>query len=300
MVRSGPAFLVCVLGCSGEESPDDGTMDGADDTDSDGPVPPGSDNPYQGLVAVASGVLGPPVRSLTVVPSNTIASAYFYTNEGEVSDCTDRPIGHNCFVHSCTLSQPGTTVLFGAGTIDFGGLTQTIQLLEQPDHSYLQFLDFVSPSYFTPGTDVTVSAGGGDVPAFGATVVAPDQNLPIVDPPAPTAEQEPVPLDTDRRVEWAATSRGKVTVRIVKLDGADYGTMLSCSRLATPLINEVVIPLSQVHEFNSGAAAEQIFYTSDVRVTAGQFSVLFELRSPVVTPAGDPYFDRPLLLQSGS
>lgn len=93
------------------------------------------------------------------------------------------------------------------------------------------------------------------------------------------------------RPRWRALAGeiARITVTVQKLDGPDAGTELVCSRLATPLVNEVILPLSEVDEFRAGTALETVRYTSTAFGMVGEFAVLFELAAPVADAKGGFY-----------
>jgi len=251
---------------------------------------------FTGFILVQSGELP---ASVATQGSITTASAGFTTREGEEQTCTKRTLSRDCFDLSCTVTKVGTIVAFGAGTLDVAGLAQPIQLVEGAyEGVYTPFFVANSPSYFQPGVDATATAAGGTVPAFTLTTASPDQNLTVIEPPPPSAPTEAVPRDVDRRYEWLPTSFGKVTVRLDVQTGSlgEFRT-LQCSRLGLPLVNEMVLPLSEVDDFNEPSAIETIQYSSDATTMAGDFAVTFELLSVVVAPDGSPYSTRTLLFE---
>jgi hypothetical protein len=255
-----------------------------------------SDSAIAGFVYALSGSLGEGAAQ----PTPTSVTAGFSTNDGNVGTCTKTSLDDQCFELSCLVTQVGQPVWFGAGILDVAGLLEPVQLVEGPyEGVYPSFFVAGAPSYYVPGADVTVTASGDDVPAFTLTAPTPDQNLTVTDPPPPIgALPETVPRDADRHFAWIAPTLGKVTVRLALLTGRpDETRVIQCTRLGDPLINEMVVPLSQVEEFDAQSAIESISYSSDATTIAGQFAVTLELASPVRTPEGAPYGSRTLLFE---
>ncbi len=304
MLRAATASLLlllvgCASGQDGGGADDDGDTDG-DDTDG-GDTDEGTftftEPAAIGFVVVSSGEVPAYAPGARGVDGGwiTSASAGFFLDENESDQCVRKSLGEYCSDTTCSLSPPAAA-LVSAGTLDLAGLTEPIQLVEG-DGVYEGFYQsyFVSnaPSYFVPGQEVSVTASGDVVPAFTLAAPAPDQYLEVVDPPPPTLPYEVVSPDVDRRVAWTPTSRGKVTVRLL-VGGPTSLRTIECSRLGTPLVDEIIIPLSEKDAFNAEVtyATEMISYTSDATTTAGEFSVIFEMVSQVVDPSGAVYAAR--------
>jgi hypothetical protein len=286
-------FVVFGSGC-----PDVIDDQGADDL----PRPDGTESyglsevAFTGFVIAQSGTVGNGATETTT----TSVTAGFVSNEGASGTCTKRLLGQDCVDVTCLVTQVGQPVSFGAGTLDVVGLLEPVQLAEGPyEGLYTSFFVAGGPSYYVPGADVTVTASGDDVPAFTVTAPTPEQNLIVTDPPPPVGyAPETVPRDADRHFAWVAPGVGKVTVELVVLTGRpDETRVIQCSRLGDPLVNELLLPLSQVEEFNAPSAIESWSYTSEAATTAGQFAITLGLGSPVLTTEGQPYGTRTLLFE---
>lgn len=299
IVRYGVALFL-LSACAGEEGQNDGDDDDAvtdGDTDDGGTATYLADASV-GFVVVTSGEVPANGPSSTA----TAATAGFSTIEGQQTECTRVTLSEDCSDVTCTLSGASipSFTLFSAGVIDIAGLREPVQLLEGDgvyEGFYQSFYVSNDASYFLPGEDVTATASGDAVPPLTLTATTPDQNLVLIEPSISSrASLVSVPVGADLRYEWVAPSTGKITVALDVLTGSPTETRrISCSRLGAPLVNEVVIPLSQKDIFNAGTTAlERIVYTSDATTVAGAFEVIFELGAPVVTQDGVLFTPRTL------
>jgi hypothetical protein len=299
MDRAVRCWLVVLLtsGCSGSNG------GGGDGPTTDDPLTGGSDTgglPVGTTTYVADASVGFVFVSSGEVPSNgpnstaTAVTAGFVTDDQQVA-CTRRTLSADC--SDVTCARTGATIpsstLSSAGVIDIAGLRDPVQLVEGDgvyEGFYSSFYVSNEASYYVPGEDVTVTASGDAVAAFSLTATTPDQNLVLIDVPssASRASLVPLPLGTDLQYVWAPPNTGRVTVALDVLTGSPTLTRrIACRRLGTPLIDEVVIPLSEVDDFNAGTVAfETISYAADATTVAGDFPVTLELVAPVVTEDG--------------
>jgi hypothetical protein len=196
------------------------------------------------------------------------------------------------------LAQGAYPVGAGAGVIDLIGLSSPVSLVEDYPGYYPVYTDIYNPSYYAPGQEVTVTATGGEVPAFEMSATAPDQNLTLTAPEEAETSLTTLPTDPDLRYAWVAPSTGTVTVfLVVSTDLQDTTRLLHCSKSGAES-DEMVVPLSQVDDLGQAVLTESVHYTSDdATTTAGPFDLAFVLRAPVVTAAGEVYLGRMLLLQ---
>jgi len=295
-------FLVPACDGGGQTEGDDDTPTDSDsdtdlvgDTDFEPTTTSYESSTLSGFVTMTSGEVpaAGPANTFTAV------SAGFLNAEGKVEECVRRQLTEDCVDLSCEVISVGGFVGVSAGTIDLVGLLQPIQLVEIYEGLYGGFFVPTGPSYYTPGQDVTVTASGGDVPAFSLTTPAPNQNLTLIEPDrAPGSTQVTLPAATDIRYTWAPTDLGAVTVSLYVLQPPPTLRSIQCSRLGTPLVNETIVPLAKAAEFAEiPAALESVTYTSTVLTVAGAYPVTFELSSPVITQTGELYQPRTILFE---
>lgn len=301
-MRSLPMCLILLGAKCPEPAPEAPGPGGVDDPpgdpppngDSLGPIDwePFLDASFQGALTVISGATAGATDSTI-----TSVNALFFTYEvGET--CTHADLNGYCFDRSCTLTIPPSPITtFGAGVVDIVGLREPVQLVEEINYDGLYtFFESGTPSYYLPGADVTATASGDEVPAFVLTTPAPDQNLTLTEPPPPSG-YAPVTVspDADLFYTWVPSANGNVVVALRALIGPYDTRLIQCSQFADA--GELVVPLSDIADFDAPAALESIRYTSTEFISVGDFVVMLELGSPVVGPDGTAFPIRTLIFE---
>jgi hypothetical protein len=295
MIATSFTWLLLGSSCPGERPLDGGDDDNPADTDISNTDATTTTlaGPRFGFTTVSSGTI--PAAPPNSTPTSATAG---FLDAGAITECIRVVLDENCAELTCTVLDQGSVGGVSAGTIEIVGLTSPIELVESDLYPglYPGFYQASGPSFFAPGAEVTVTASGETVPAFSLTTPAPHQNLVLTDPePADGPTPVTITSDTDLRYAWEPVDGGEIQIGLSFLEGPDAMRSITCSRLGSPLVNEVVIPLVDKDRYNGIAALESVRYFSSVTTQVGDYAVTFELSSPVVTAAGTAYPPRTIL-----
>jgi hypothetical protein len=198
--------------------------------------------------------IAPTARGLILLHSGSasLVRATFGDN-----GCTTSSVS-GCTLNSCPPADLAMTMrASGVGTITITGTSSSLTLTQQADGSYLP-QSFAVPIWGT-GAALTVSASGGELPAFSTMVDGP--TAVVVTNPL-TGGFLDVARNADFDVSWTGGTTGKVTVEIAA------GTkLLACS--FTLAANSGRLPRQALSQLPSGSGQMNIFVTSSATVDQG-------------------------------
>jgi hypothetical protein len=161
-----------------------------------------------------------------------------------------------------------------AGRLHFALGTGSINLDPQANGWY-GYSDISAPAPWGPGDSLAVTAEGGDIPAFSASVVS----------PAPVQVAD-FGLTIDRHaplvVRWTGNSPGWVTAN---LQWNNYAGQIRCSMRASAGV--LVIPQEALALAGAGPGTMNIFDENVTTITAGKYTVLMSATIAANTPQLD-------------
>jgi len=201
------------------------------------------------------------------------------------SKCTQTTMGA-CLVTECTkLPDPpagtklciASTTSAAAGAIDIsGGKNPALTLTSDKKRSYPSVNS--AGSRWAAGDNVKVSAPGGDVPAFDATLVFPDRVV-VTGPTAYVDKTDPIVLDWKAgfTITWTKAT-GTVLVRLLQGDaGLHKKTLMECK--APSADGTLTIPSDALAVLEGSTTTTQanatldVYGTAIVQLKAGEFDV---------------------------
>jgi len=265
--------VLLVVGCGAPEDRREAGVPGAGASMADageGAVDAGQPTADAGLTVADAGVrkLGfvSLVQQRLVIPGleplwANAASAAFFDPVG----CTVSRAG-GCELTECPT---GTAQLpqRSAGTLTFGGLVDGGVQVEFAMGTYSAQLPGQAFSF---GTTLTVTASGGDVPAFSASVTAPEGTM-LTTPVCPNSTCGAVSRSQPLEVTWTAPTFGSAVVELGAANGQIRCVVSASSRRAT-------IPVALLAKLPAGQGVLTVGGASATTVPAGDWDVTFTAR----------------------
>jgi hypothetical protein len=200
--------------------------------------------------------------------------------------CTTRTIA-GCTVTECVRADPaaGTACasleqITAAGAIAVtGGDKPPLTLNSDSKRSYAGFSS-AGPRW-APGTEITVDAAGGDVPAFNAKIVFPSR-VEILGPPDYVAKKNPIPLDWKNGVplQWKP-GVGTVYLHLIQGDPelrkqTDIECEAESGKGTFTIPSDALQQLEGTRETNKANAVLEVAGRARVELMAGEHKVLVE------------------------
>lgn len=209
-----------------------------------------------------------------------------FTLSSRAPKCTTRTIA-GCIVTECVRADPAagtacaaTENITAAGAISVtGGDKPSLTLNSDAKRSYPGFS--ASGVRWAPGTEVTVNAAGGQVPAFNAKIVFPSR-VQILGPPDYVAKKDPIPLDWKNGValQWTA-GVGTVYLHVIQGDPelrkqTDIECEAESSRGTFTIPAETLQQLEGTRETKQANAILEVAGRARVELVSGEHKVLVE------------------------
>jgi hypothetical protein len=203
------------------------------------------------------------------------SSAFFVAYEGALLDragCTQESVG-DCRIGACRPSAAdgggdstlkGTTFEAGPITFDFG--TTTWMINPKADGVYESKREDIP--VWQAGVPISVTAAGGGVPSFSATVLAPDDvafTAPVYSSAART-----VPRNAGLALAWTGGGVGEILANVT-LQSSTQVVTVSCSFPSAP--GSAVIPAAVLAKFPPGEGFLSAHPASVTEVSAGDWRV---------------------------
>jgi hypothetical protein len=185
----------------------------------------------------------------------------------------------SCRLNPCSYGPPWVS----AGTITISGTESPLVFTPDTEKQYSEQVQ-KAPA-FSGGEKLVVTSTGDDVPAFSTSLLAPEL-LTITTPVKPTSSLS-VDRYQDFAVSWSGGS-GAVLVRFINAGNTTTGHVdyLECAFLAES--GSGIVPSSELLLLRSCTDPAYCFVEmsslSDVRVTAGTWGVLVDVRHVAVWP----------------
>ncbi len=270
MRRAVLALLVlcCALSCAKEEEP------------------PTTVAPNDTCLREKKGKVSLLIDAEPIEQSRVTAKFATVTISSRAPRCTTRTIA-GCTVTECISADPnaGTQCasleqITTAGAISVsGGDKPPLTLNSDAKRSYAGFSS-AGPRW-APGTEVTVDAAGGDVPAFNTKIVFPSR-VEILGPPDYVAKKNPIPLDWKNGVplQWKP-GVGTVYLHLIQGDPelrkqTDIECEAESSKGTYTIPSEALQQLEGTRETGKANALLEVAGRARVELTAGEHKVLVE------------------------
>ncbi len=183
--------------------------------------------------------------------------------------------GCEVFHSTCFGPQPLRNV--SAGTIHFDGTTAPVMLV--PDGSGAYATSDSTDLLFTPGSTISISTTGAEIPPLSGTVVTPTK-VTVTSVGGVMGRPESVDRTHDIVVTWIGGTTGDVEVGFSQ--GIDSLDAVDCRLPAGP--GTGVVPAEALAELQSGGAELGIFAESLLMVDAGGWTVKLDASVEAVYP----------------
>lgn len=222
---------------------------------------------------------------------STIAGATFTHVTASPYTCTTTTLPDpNCTWVHCTgdLGGTPTATVESAGVITITGGTKTVTLMPDTMNAYPQFFDGATAAW-SAGAMITISAAGGTVPAFSATLAAP---MPVT-LTSPTQDAGTFTIDraSPLALAWTGGTAGQVTITIAGPEpmGATSIDNITCGFPAASGAGSVPVEALMKLSAGSTGAALGVAVAEKKIVTAGQYAVTLQTYTRATsTIAGAP------------
>jgi hypothetical protein len=259
-----------------------GGLSSASACSNEDPSPPSTtaeDPPPGGVGAVSVYSYGPPKDAVSI-------AAGFHRNSGAKEVCTSETVGTagECVVRTCTnVETQGPGALTGPITVTVGPRALTV--VPTGPGIYAPPADN-TPALFAGGETITFTvAPAGDVPAHGATVVAPTPL--VLTKPEPTATIHAT-RSTDLELAWTGGAAGELLF-VTGIEGSDGGVVaLTCRFPAAP--GGAVLAADVLARLPPTVAPAPTFFwvMSRTEIDAGPWHTAFSALGEVLGPTGSP------------
>ncbi|MBI2390899.1 MAG: hypothetical protein HYV09_15010 [Deltaproteobacteria bacterium] len=200
--------------------------------------------------------------------------------------CTTRPVG-GCSVTECVAADPPAGLACqelvrttGAGSISIsGGASAPLSMTSDAKRGYAGFSS--GGARWTPGDALTITAAGGEVPAFDATLTFPSR-VEITGPADYVAKKNPIALDwkTGVPLSWKP-GVGRVWLHLFQGDPElRKRTDIECEADATSgsytIPSDTLVMLEGSRDTTKANATLEIAGRSMVERAAGEYTVIVE------------------------
>lgn len=222
-----------------------------------------------------------PSGAVTLIRSTGLTAQFTKSNDAQ---CMSMTMG------SCAASilgpRPNPPAIAAAGTISVTG--GAMPLMQSPDGSgAYPIVRVSSPLWMTAGGEsLSVSATGGEVPAFATTLIAPGE-MTVTSPAWPAGGPTTIARAADLTLAWNGSGVGVVDVGLVGGSAATQAAEIHCR---FPLsAGQGVVPAAMLANLPAGSSgALLMFAMTPTTLTEGAWSVDVSLESAAVDGHGAP------------